>query len=107
MLPWVKEWQAAYAADGLAVISVHYPEFAYERDVDNVRQALIDLEIDFPVAIDNDRVAWAAYGQRFWPTIYLIDRAGHIRYQKIGEGEYDLTAAAIEALLAEQAPDEE
>jgi len=107
MLPWVKEWQAAYAAEGLTVISVHYPEFAYERDVDNVRRAVADLGIEFPVAIDNDRVAWAAYEQRYWPTLYLIDRAGHIRYKKIGEGAYAVTAAAIEALLAESAPIEE
>lgn len=86
------------------MISVHYPEFSYEREIENVRQAASDLEITFPIAIDNERLTWGAYNQRFWPTIYLIDKTGHIRYQKIGEGDYERTEAAIQFLMAEPEP---
>ncbi len=106
-IPWVKEWQAQYEGDDFTVISIHYPEFAYEREVDNVRDALARFEITYPVAIDNDRQTWRAYNQRYWPTTYLIDKNGRIRYQHIGEFSRgsDLEAvAAIEALMAEPDP---
>ena len=74
---------------------------SYERDIDNVKVALVRLDVPYPVAIDNDRRTWSAYGNRYWPTIYLIDKAGHIRYVKIGEGGYDRTERVIQALLAE------
>lgn len=104
MIPSVREWYQTYSDQGLVVISVHYPEFAYERDVDNVRDALVRLDVPYPVAIDNDRVTWAAYDQRFWPTRYLIDKNGDIRYVHIGEGAYQETDATIRALLAEPWP---
>jgi len=106
-IPWVKEWQAQYEGDDFTVISIHYPEFAYEREVDNVQDALERFEITYPVAIDNDRQTWRAYNQRFWPTTYLIDKNGRIRYQHIGEFSRgsDLEAvAAIETLMAEPDP---
>ena len=101
MAPHVIEWYNDYAGDDFEVIAVHYPEFSFERDIDNVRQAISDQNINYPVVLDNDRVAWAAYRQRFWPTLYLIDRAGNIRYKHIGEGGYDVTARYIEELMAE------
>ncbi|MCA9898338.1 MAG: redoxin family protein [Ardenticatenaceae bacterium] len=106
-IPWVKEWQAAYEGDDFTVISIHYPEFAYEREIDNVQDALERYEITYPVAIDNERQTWRAYNQRYWPTTYLIDKNGRIRYQHIGEfgRGSDLEAvAAIEALMAEPDP---
>jgi hypothetical protein len=97
----LREWHLEYKDDGLVVIGNHYPEFNYERDVENVRQALIDLDVPYPVAIDNDRKTWSAYNNRYWPTLYLIDKQGHIRYVHIGEGKYQETEQAIITLLNE------
>ena len=90
-----------YDGEEFTVVSVHYPEFNYEKDVDNVRNAAADLGVAYPIAIDNDRLTWNAYNQRFWPTRYLIDKEGNIRYKHIGEGAYEETEAAILALMAE------
>lgn len=90
-----------YDGEDFTVISVHYPEFKYEHDVDNVREAAGNLGVAYPIAIDNDRMTWNAYNQRFWPTRYLIDKEGNIRYTHIGEGAYDETEAAILALMDE------
>lgn len=102
----MREWHSEYADDGLVIIGVHTPEFGYEKDVANVRQALVDLDIAYPVAIDNDWEAWRAYkqpfGQRFWPTKYFIDKAGNVRHIHIGEGRYDEQKEIIQALLAEE-----
>jgi len=97
----VRAWHEEYGPNGLVVIGNHYPEFNYERDVDNVRQALIDQNVTWPVAIDNDGRTWRSYANRYWPTIYLIDKQGEIRYVKIGEGGYERTEQVIQALLAE------
>jgi hypothetical protein len=105
VIPWVREWYDTYQKDGFNVIGVHYPEFAYERDYDNVVAATHDLDVRYPVTLDNDRVTWAAYNQRYWPTRYLVDKFGRIRYKHIGEGAYVETEAAIQSLLAEQGPD--
>ena len=86
------------------MISVHYPEFEYEREYDNVVEATERLGVAYPVAIDNDRVTWGAYRQRFWPTTYLIDKNGRIRYKHIGEFNDSSAAeaeAAIQALMSE------
>lgn len=104
VIPYMNEWHEKYAGDDFIIISVHYPEFRYEREIENVREALVRFEIEFPVAIDNDRLTWAAYNQRFWPTRYLIDKNGHLRYKHIGEGAYEETAAVIELLMAEPDP---
>ena len=90
-----------YDGEEFTVVSVHYPEFNYEKDVDNVRNAAADLGVAYPIAIDNDRLTWNAYNQRFWPTRYLIDKEGNIRYTHIGEGAYEETEQAILALMAE------
>jgi thiol-disulfide isomerase/thioredoxin len=101
-LPHVQGWHDTYAEEGLVVIGNHYPEFRYERDLGNVEAALTRLEITYPIAQDNSRATWAAYNQRYWPTIYLIDKQGNIRYQHIGEGRYSQTETAIQTLLAEE-----
>ncbi len=83
---------------------MHYPEFTYEREIENVRAATQRLEVDYPVAIDNDRVTWNAYQQRYWPTTYLIDKNGRIRVRHIGEFNQGSAAEfeeAIQALIAQ------
>lgn len=105
--PWIKQWHEQYTGDDFAVVTIHYPEFSFERDIDNVANALAENGITYPVAIDNERLTWEAYGQRYWPTTYLIDKDGHIRYVHIGEftrGSDKEAVAAIEALLAEGDP---
>ena len=83
------------------MIGNHYPEFSYEHDLDNLRDAVERFEISYPIAQDNDRATWGAYGVRYWPTLFLIDKQGHIRYTHIGEGRYGEIEAAIQTLLAE------
>lgn len=97
----MREWHENYAGDGLVVIGNHYPEFNYESKLDNLKQAVDDLDVPYPVLQDNDGVNWQAYKNQYWPTLYLIDKNGHVRYIHIGEGNYNDTEAAILALLAE------
>lgn len=104
VLPALRGWHTAYGSQGLVIIGNHYPEFAHEADLDNLRAALTRLEIPYAVAQDNDGVTWRAYNNHFWPALYLIDKQGHIRFKHIGEGRYAETEAAIQALLAEPAP---
>lgn len=101
VIPALKQWYQDYAKDGLVVIGNHYPEFSRESDLENLKQAVADQGILYPVAQDNDGATWHAYRNRYWPTIYLIDAAGQIRYIHIGEGGYNETEAAIQALLAD------
>lgn len=103
-LPYVNQWANAYGGDSFAVLGIHYPEFAHEREYASVVDAVERFAIPYPVALDNDGQTWRAYGQRFWPTTYLIDRNGRIRYKHIGEFNQATAAAfaeAIEALLTE------
>ena len=102
MIPSVRGWYEEYADDGLEIIGVHTPEFKYEYDVNNVRQAIVDLGVNWPVAIDNEWTTWRAFNNRYWPAMYLIDKAGNIRHLKIGEGQYERTEEIIQALLAEE-----
>ncbi len=97
----MREWYNTYKDDGLVVIAVHTPEFNYEKDLNNVKEALVRLDVPYPVALDNDWKTWRAYRNRYWPATYLIDKAGEVRYLHIGEGGYDRTQEVIEALLAE------
>lgn len=99
--PHVKEWHARYAAQGLQTIAVHAPEFDRERDADNVRAYAQRAVITYPVVLDNDFANWNRYDNRYWPTVYLIDKRGVLRYRKIGEGDYDVTESKIRELLAE------
>jgi thiol-disulfide isomerase/thioredoxin len=101
VLPALRGWHEAYAGQGLVIIGNHYPEFAHEADLDNLKAAVARLDVPYPVAQDNDGLTWRAYDNHFWPTLYLIDKHGRIRYKHIGEGRYAETEAAIQALLAE------
>jgi hypothetical protein len=88
----------------LVVIGNHYPEFAHERELENLKSAIIDLKIPYAITQDNQGTTWRAYDTHYWPTLYLIDKWGNIRYQHIGEGQYAETEAAIQILLAETYP---
>jgi cytochrome c biogenesis protein CcdA/thiol-disulfide isomerase/thioredoxin len=100
-LPYVEAWAQKYKAQGLVVIGVHTPEFAFERDVGNVRRAVHDLGVTYPVAIDNDHAIWRAFNNNYWPAHYFIDGQGRIRAHHFGEGEYDQSERIIQRLLAE------
>jgi thiol-disulfide isomerase/thioredoxin len=99
-LPFLRRMHGQYQPD-FTVVGVHTPEFAFERSVQNVERAVREQGLEYPVGLDNDFVAWSAYGNRYWPTMYLIDRAGQVRYTQIGEGDYGRTEAAIRAVLDE------
>ena len=100
MIPWVREWHEKYNGESFTVASVHYPEFRHEEKLENVIAAAEELGVEYPIAIDNDGRTWRAYQQRFWPTRHLIDKDGRIRFKHIGEGAYEETEAAIQALIA-------
>jgi len=99
VLPHTKALYDRYAADGLVVVGVHTPEYDEERDASALKDAIGALDIKYPVAMDNDYRIWNAYGNRFWPAIYLVDRDGHVVYRHVGEGDYDRTEARIRQLL--------
>jgi thiol-disulfide isomerase/thioredoxin len=101
VMPALKEWHARYKDQGLVIIGNHYPEFSYEEDLSNLKDAVARYEIQYAVAQDNDGSTWRAYKNRYWPTLYLIDKQGHIRYVHIGEGRYKETEENIKTLLAE------
>lgn len=85
----------------MVVISNHAPEFAHEKSVENVKKAIKELNVPYPVVMDNDFVNWNVYRNRYWPTKYLIDKKGKVRFKTIGEGNYERTEAMIKQLLAE------
>ncbi|MBN9319897.1 MAG: redoxin family protein [Caulobacterales bacterium] len=101
-LPYVKRWSERYGSQGLVVIGVHTPEFAFEKREANVRKAVKDLGLAYPVALDNDYGVWRAFNNNSWPAHYFFDAEGNLRYQHVGEGEYDRSEAMIRALLAER-----
>ncbi|HEY9662522.1 MAG TPA: thioredoxin family protein [Allocoleopsis sp.] len=98
-LPYVTQWHRQYAAQGLKVIGVHTPEFAFEREVGNIERALRQHQITYAVPMDNDYKTWNAYANQYWPHLYLADRQGVLRYDHIGEGAYDKTEQTIQQLL--------
>jgi len=100
-VPYVRAWAERYKDKGLVVIGVHAPEFAFERDPANVRKAVADLGIRYPVALDNNLAIWRAFNNRYWPAHYLADAQGLLRYHHFGEGSTDETEAAIRSLLIE------
>ncbi|WKZ28657.1 MAG: thioredoxin family protein [Patescibacteria group bacterium] len=100
-LPYVTSWYGKYAENDFVVIGVHTPEFAFEKEEKNVRQAIERHGIRYPVALDNAYGTWTAYGNRYWPAHYLFDAEGRLRYYHFGEGKYDKTEAAIQSLLKE------
>jgi cytochrome c biogenesis protein CcdA/thiol-disulfide isomerase/thioredoxin len=100
-LPYLENWYQRYRDDGLVIVGVHTPEFAFEKDPDNVRRAVAELGIRYPVAIDSAYAVWKAFGNGFWPEHYLIDATGKLREQHVGEGGYRDTEQQIRALLQE------
>jgi thiol-disulfide isomerase/thioredoxin len=100
--PHINALYEKYKDDGLQVIGIHSPEFGFERDISNVRDAVAQANIEYPVVLDNNYAIWNAYGQRFWPAWYLIDADGFVRYKHCGEGAYEETDQKVQELLAER-----
>jgi len=101
-IPYVGAWAEKYKDSGLVVIGVHTPEFAFEKDQGNVRKAVQDLKLGYPVAVDSNYVIWKAFKNEYWPAHYLIDARGVIRYHHFGEGQYEESESVIRALLKEK-----
>ncbi len=101
-LPYIRAWAEKYKDAGLVVLGVHTPEFAFEKDESNVRKAVSELKVTYPVALDNDYAIWKAFNNSFWPADYLVDATGHIRHHHFGEGKYDETEQQIQLLLKER-----
>ena len=100
-LPYLRAWAGKYSAHGLMVIGMHTPEFSFEHNPDNVRRAIEDMGITYPVATDNDYAVWQAFGNHYWPALYVADAQGRIRHHHFGEGEYAQSEMVIQQLLAE------
>ena len=100
-LPYLRAWAEKYRDHGVVVIGVHTPEFSFEHDIENVRQAAQDMRIEYPIAIDNDYAIWSAFHNHYWPALYLVDAQGRIRYHHFGEGAYEQSEMIVQQLLAE------
>jgi thiol-disulfide isomerase/thioredoxin len=100
-LPHVRAWAEKYQKHGLVLVNVHTPEFEFEKNMDNVRRAVKELRLPFPVAVDNDYAVWRAFANNAWPALYLIDAQGRVRYRHLGEEEYERSEKMIQQLLEE------
>jgi thiol-disulfide isomerase/thioredoxin len=100
-LPYVRAWAEKYKDQGLVVIGVHAPEFAFEKDMNNVRSAVKAMRIEYPVAVDNEHAIWRAFKNQYWPALYFIDSQRRVRHHHFGEGAYQQSEMIIQALLAE------
>ena len=100
-LPYMKAWAAKYKDAGLVVIGVHAPEFGFEKDPANVKNAVSDLKVAYPIPIDSSHSIWSAFRNEYWPADYFVDAKGRIRYHHFGEGEYAKSERVIQALLRE------
>jgi len=100
-LPYVRAWAGKYKNQGLVVIGVHTPEFAFEKNVDNVRRATKDMKVDYPIAVDSNYAIWRALKNEYWPALYFVDARGRIRHHHFGEGEYEKSERIIQQLLAD------
>ena len=100
-LPYVREWHRKYKDQGLVVVGVHAPEFAFEKNINNVKRAVGELGVEFPVAVDNHFAIWRAFDNNYWPAHYFIDAQGRIRFHHFGEGEYEKSEQVIQQLLEE------
>jgi thiol-disulfide isomerase/thioredoxin len=100
-LPYIVAWDDKYSQYGLVIVGVHSPEFSFEKNLDNVRDAAQKFGIKYPVALDNDHLTFSGFGNRFWPHKYLFDAKGNLRYDHVGEGAYEETERQIQKLLAE------
>ena len=99
--PYLRKWYQAYKDQGLVIVGVHSPEFEFEKNVGNIRQAIKHYDVEWPVAVDSNMATWNAYQNQYWPAEYLVDKDGKVRNVHFGEGEYDKSEGAIRALLAE------
>src|SRR5256885_4343834 len=100
-LPYVRAWAEKYQEHGVVVIGVHTPEYPFEHDLENVRRAAKDMQVSYPIAIDNDYAIWRAFNNHYWPALYLVDAQGRIRSHQFGEGAYEQSEMMIQQLLAE------
>ncbi len=100
--PYVRAWSRAYRDDGLVVIGVHTPEFSFEHEIDRVRHAISEREIDYPVAVDNHYDVWSAFDNHYWPALYFVDADGIVRDRHFGEGRYEQSERIIQRLLGVQ-----
>jgi thiol-disulfide isomerase/thioredoxin len=100
-VPYVRAWAEKYKDQGLVVIGVHAPEFTFEKNINNVRWAVKEMRIEYPVAVDNDHVIWRAFKNQYWPALYFIDAQGRVRHHHFGEGSYEQSEMIIQELLAE------
>jgi thiol-disulfide isomerase/thioredoxin len=100
-LPYIRAWAEKYNGQGLVVIGVHTPEFEFEKNVANVREAVKDMRIGYPVAVDSDHAIWTAFENEYWPALYFVDAQGRIRHHQFGEGGYEQSERTIQQLLAE------
>jgi thiol-disulfide isomerase/thioredoxin len=104
-LGYVRAWAEKYADQGLVVVGVHTPEFPFERDVDNVRQAAKDMRVEYPIALDSDYAVWQAFSNHYWPAVYIADADGKIRHHHFGEGGYEECERVVQQLLREAGRD--
>jgi thiol-disulfide isomerase/thioredoxin len=100
-LPYVRAWAEKYREQGLVVIGVHTPEFAFEHEIENVRRAAKDLNVGYPIALDNEYAIWDAFDNHYWPALYFVDARGHIRHHQFGEGDYEGSEIVIQRLLTD------
>jgi thiol-disulfide isomerase/thioredoxin len=104
-LGYVRAWAEKYEEPGLVVIGVHTPEFPFEHDVDNVREAANDMRVEYPIALDSDYAIWRAFNNRYWPAVYIADAEGRVRHHRFGEGGYEELERVIQRLLREAGRD--
>jgi thiol-disulfide isomerase/thioredoxin len=104
-LGFVRAWAEKYEDDGLVVIGVHTPEFPFEHDVENVRQAAKDMDVEYPIALDSEYGVWRAFANRYWPAVYIADAEGRIRHHQFGEGGYEECEGVIQQLLRDAGRD--
>src|SRR6516165_1302476 len=104
-LPYVRAWAGKYADKGLAVVGVQTPEFEFEGALDNVERAIKEMDVRYPVAVDNDYAVWRAFDNHYWPALYFVDAQGRIRHHHFGEGEYEASEMVLQMLLREAGTD--
>ncbi|MGH3690470.1 MAG: redoxin domain-containing protein [Microbacterium sp.] len=104
-LPYVRAWAERYRDDGLVMIGVHTPEFSFEHDVENVKEMLAAMRVNWAIALDNDYAVWDAFANHYWPALYFIDTSGRIRHHRFGEGDYEASEHVIQELLRETGAD--
>jgi thiol-disulfide isomerase/thioredoxin len=100
-LAYVRAWAERYKDQGLVVVGVHTPEFPFEKDVENVREAAKEMAVDYPIALDSDYAIWRAFDNSYWPAVYIAEAQGRIRHRRFGEGGYDETERVIQQLVRE------